>query len=146
MAADRKPYHRTCVKCFPCNIPLNPRTLNEHQEQLYCNVCYERIFNPAEFTVDYYSGIITPEDIERSNFIILGWASCAYVISPLHMFTAGKRRRRDWKRSAWRGHCLRRGAQSARTRFIPRYGTNYFCLRKHYLYPRFFREPSLYLK
>jgi hypothetical protein len=33
--------------------------------QLFCNVCYERLFQPVEFTVDYYSGIITPEDIER---------------------------------------------------------------------------------
>jgi hypothetical protein len=33
MAADRKPYHRACVKCFNCRTPLNPRTLNEHEEQ-----------------------------------------------------------------------------------------------------------------
>ena len=44
---------------------LNPRTLNEHEEQLFCNVCYEKIFNPAEFTVENYGGVITPEDIER---------------------------------------------------------------------------------
>lgn len=65
MAADRKPYHRGCVKCFQCRIALNPRTLNEHQEQLFCNVCYERIFNPSDFTIDNYGGIVTPEDIER---------------------------------------------------------------------------------
>ena len=67
MASDRKPYHRSCVKCYTpsCRIPLNPRTLNEHEEQLYCNVCYEKIFNPADFTVDNYGGIVTPEDIER---------------------------------------------------------------------------------
>lgn len=34
MAADRKPYHRGCVKCFACRVPLNPRTLNEHDEQV----------------------------------------------------------------------------------------------------------------
>lgn len=67
MAADRKPYHRGCVKCFTCRVPLNPRTLNEHDEQLFCNTCYERLFNPVEFTVDYYNGIITPEDIERQK-------------------------------------------------------------------------------
>ena len=44
---------------------MNPRTLNEHEEQLFCNVCYEKIFNPAEFTVENYGGVITPEDIER---------------------------------------------------------------------------------
>merc|ERR1711944_356210 len=32
---------------------------------LYCNLCYAKIFNPAEFTVDNYGGIVTPEDIER---------------------------------------------------------------------------------
>jgi len=69
MASDRKPYHRSCVKCYTpsCRIPLNPRTLNEHEEQLYCNVCYEKIFNPADFTVDNYGGIVTPEDIEREK-------------------------------------------------------------------------------
>lgn len=69
MAADRKPYHKSCVKCTQCRISLNPRTLNEHDEQLFCNVCYEKIFNPADFTVDYYNGIITPEDIERYSVI-----------------------------------------------------------------------------
>lgn len=66
MAADRKPYHRVCVRCVGCHVNLNPRTLNEHDEKLFCNVCYERYFNPAEFTVDYYTGIVTPEDIERA--------------------------------------------------------------------------------
>jgi len=67
MAADRKPYHRTCVKCYSCRINLNPGTLNEHEEQLYCNVCYGKIFNPGSFTVDEYGGIVTPEDIERQK-------------------------------------------------------------------------------
>jgi hypothetical protein len=67
MAADRKPYHRGCVKCFQCRVQLNPMTLNENKEQLFCNSCYESIFNPSEFTVGDYGGIITPEDIERYN-------------------------------------------------------------------------------
>ena len=49
---------------------LNPRTLNEHEEQLFCNVCYEKIFNPADFTVENYGGVITPEDIERYTSIM----------------------------------------------------------------------------
>lgn len=65
MAADRKPYHKSCVKCFSCRISLNPGTLNEHEEKLYCNLCYTKIFNPGEFTCDNYGGIVTPEDIER---------------------------------------------------------------------------------
>ena len=65
MAGDRKPYHRGCVKCFQCRVNLTPRNLNNHDDQLFCNVCYETIFNPADFTVDMYTGIITPEDIER---------------------------------------------------------------------------------
>jgi len=67
MAADRKPYHKSCVKCISCRISLNPGTLNEHEEMLYCNLCYAKIFNPAEFTVDNYGGIVTPEDIERQK-------------------------------------------------------------------------------
>jgi hypothetical protein len=67
MAGDRKPYHRGCVKCFQCRVNLNPRTLNNHEDQLFCNVCYENIFNPADFTVGLSSGIITPEDIERQK-------------------------------------------------------------------------------
>ena len=35
MAADRTPFHRWCVKCFNCRVSLNPRTLNEHNEQLF---------------------------------------------------------------------------------------------------------------
>lgn len=49
---------------------MNPRTLNEHEEQLFCNVCYEKIFNPADFTVENYGGVITPEDIERYTSIM----------------------------------------------------------------------------
>jgi len=59
--------HRSCVKCFNCRIPLNPRNLNVHEDQLVCNVCYEKIFNPADFTVENYGGVITPEDIERQK-------------------------------------------------------------------------------
>lgn len=69
MAADRKPFHRGCVKCYQCRISLNPRTLNEREEQLFCNVCYEKIFNAQDFTVDSYGGIVTPEDIERWYFL-----------------------------------------------------------------------------
>ena len=76
MAADRKPYHRVCVRCVGCHVNLNPRTLNEHDEKLFCNVCYERYFNPAEFTVDYYTGIVTPEDIERQVSRILLFFAC----------------------------------------------------------------------
>ena len=62
MAADRTPYHRWCVKCFNCRVSLNPRTLNEHNEQLFCNLCYQNIFNPQEFSMYGYNGNITEED------------------------------------------------------------------------------------
>ena len=65
MASDRKPYHKFCVKCVSCRVNLNPRTLNEHEGKLFCDVCYGNYFNQAEFTTDYYTGIVTPEDIER---------------------------------------------------------------------------------
>jgi len=67
ICSDRKPYHKACLKCVNCAIRLTPATLNEHDEKLFCNVCYERYFNPVEFTVDYYGGIVTPEDIEREK-------------------------------------------------------------------------------
>ena len=62
MAADRKPYHRGCVKCVVCRISLNPRTLNEHNEQLFCNNCYAANFVPQEFSMYGYNGNITEED------------------------------------------------------------------------------------
>jgi len=67
MAADRKPFHKGCVKCFQCRMNLTPASLNNHEDQLFCSVCYEKIFNPSEFTSGDYTGIITPEDIERQK-------------------------------------------------------------------------------
>ena len=68
MAADRTPYHRWCVKCFNCRVSLNPRTLNEHNEQLFCNCCYQNIFNPQEFSMYGYNGNITEED--RLRYVV----------------------------------------------------------------------------
>ena len=68
MAADRTPYHRWCVKCFNCRVSLNPRTLNEHNEQLFCNLCYQNIFNPQEFSMYGYNGNITEED--RLRYVV----------------------------------------------------------------------------
>ena len=68
---------------------LNPRTLNEHEEQLFCNVCYEKIFNPAEFTVENYGGVITPEDIER------------YLSYPTTPTRVKKEIRKTWEDAAW---------------------------------------------
>ena len=44
MAADRKPFHKKCVKCKSCNKVLTSATLNEHETQLYCKACYDNIF------------------------------------------------------------------------------------------------------
>lgn len=68
MAADRTPYHRWCVKCFNCRVSLNPRTLNEHNEQLFCNCCYQNIFNPQDFSMYGYNGNITEED--RLRYVV----------------------------------------------------------------------------
>ena len=57
---------------------MTPATLNEHDEKLFWNVCYERYFNPVEFTVDYYGGIVTPEDIER--YAVCNFFSCLLKI------------------------------------------------------------------
>merc|ERR1711931_614788 len=65
MAADRKPFHKKCVKCKTCNKVLNTSTLNEHQTQLYCKACYENIFMPQDFSCLNYGGIVTPEDLMR---------------------------------------------------------------------------------
>merc|ERR1712055_222549 len=67
MAADRKPFHKNCVKCKSCSKSLNSATLNEHQTQLYCNPCYDNIFMMKKYTLDTYGGIVTPEDIRRKE-------------------------------------------------------------------------------
>jgi hypothetical protein len=65
MAADRKPFHKQCVKCFKCHKALNPATINEHQSQLFCKACYDGIFMPQEYSTGTYGGIVTPDDIRR---------------------------------------------------------------------------------
>ena len=67
MAADRKPFHKQCVKCTKCKKYLNPSTINEHKNQLFCKTCYDEIFMPQEFCSGTYGGIITPEDIKRKE-------------------------------------------------------------------------------
>ena len=46
MAADRRPFHKQCVKCFDCTKNLVPATINEHQGALYCHFCYSNKFMP----------------------------------------------------------------------------------------------------
>ena len=65
MAADRKPFHKQCVKCVKCKKSLNPSTINEHKNQLFCKNCYDEIYMPQEYCSGTYGGIITPEDIKR---------------------------------------------------------------------------------
>jgi len=65
MAADRKPFHKKCVKCKTCSKALTSATINEHQTQLYCSPCYDNIFRPQDFTSHSYGGIVTPEDLMR---------------------------------------------------------------------------------
>jgi len=67
MAADRKPFHKKCVKCRTCGKGLTPATLNEHQTQLYCNPCYENIFIAHDYVCGKYGGIVTPEDLLRAE-------------------------------------------------------------------------------
>merc|ERR1712223_160524 len=54
MAADRKPFHKKCVKCVACGKGLTPATLNEHETQLYCNVSLV----PMLIYVLFFQGII----------------------------------------------------------------------------------------
>merc|ERR1711931_82683 len=65
MAADRKPFHKKCVKCKTCNKVLTSATLNEHETQLYCKACYDNIFMLMAIGGGQYEGIITPEDLRR---------------------------------------------------------------------------------
>ena len=66
MAVDRTPFHRACVKCRQCGKvalvlallllhiidnyyyhywqALTSASINEHQLQLYCSLCYANIF------------------------------------------------------------------------------------------------------
>merc|ERR1719341_1527190 len=46
MAADRTPFHKTCIKCVLCSKPLSPADINEHEKQLFCRVCYESSLAP----------------------------------------------------------------------------------------------------
>merc|ERR1712128_116596 len=46
MAADRTPFHMTCIKCGHCNKPLSPADINEHEKQLFCRICYEITLAP----------------------------------------------------------------------------------------------------
>ena len=46
MAADRTPYHMTCLKCLNCKKSLTPVSINEHEKKLFCPLCYEDLFNP----------------------------------------------------------------------------------------------------
>eukprot|EP00088_Acartia_fossae_P014202 TRINITY_DN17579_c0_g1_i1.p1 TRINITY_DN17579_c0_g1~~TRINITY_DN17579_c0_g1_i1.p1 ORF type:complete len:228 (-),score=68.03 TRINITY_DN17579_c0_g1_i1:386-1024(-) len=48
MAADRRPFHKQCVKCFDCTKSLVPATINEHQGSLYCHFCYSNKFMPQD--------------------------------------------------------------------------------------------------
>merc|ERR1719187_2573079 len=43
-AADRTPYHKKCLNCGECGRKLDTITLNEHEKQLYCNCCYQGMF------------------------------------------------------------------------------------------------------
>jgi len=65
MAADRKPFHKKCVKCKTCSKALNSASLNEHQNQLYCKACYDCCFMSQEYSSGSYGGIVTPEDLKR---------------------------------------------------------------------------------
>ena len=44
MAADRTPYHKSCLKCSQCEKRLTPASLNEHDQRLFCQHCYQTIF------------------------------------------------------------------------------------------------------
>ena len=48
MAADRTPFHLSCLKCGHCQKKLTPATLNEHHHKLYCPLCYEELFCQKE--------------------------------------------------------------------------------------------------
>eukprot|EP00092_Neocalanus_flemingeri_P025527 GFUD01027675.1.p1 GENE.GFUD01027675.1~~GFUD01027675.1.p1 ORF type:complete len:214 (+),score=60.61 GFUD01027675.1:62-643(+) len=67
MAADRKPFHKKCVKCKTCTKVLTSATLNEHQTQLYCQSCYVSVFMPQKPGGESYGGIVTPEDLKRKE-------------------------------------------------------------------------------
>jgi len=51
MAADRRPFHKACVKCSECSKRLSPATINEHNTKLFCNSCYENIYMPKDVMI-----------------------------------------------------------------------------------------------
>ena len=67
MAGDRLPFHKQCVKCCKCQKSLSPSSLNNHQNKLYCNNCYDEVFMSQDYSLGSYGGIVTPEDIKRKE-------------------------------------------------------------------------------
>ena len=46
MAADRRPFHKHCVKCSNCSKKLVPATINQNKDKLFCNLCYANLCMP----------------------------------------------------------------------------------------------------
>eukprot|EP01125_Pyxidicula_operculata_P011213 TRINITY_DN3666_c0_g1_i1.p1 TRINITY_DN3666_c0_g1~~TRINITY_DN3666_c0_g1_i1.p1 ORF type:complete len:169 (+),score=39.72 TRINITY_DN3666_c0_g1_i1:169-675(+) len=41
-----KDWHTSCLKCKSCNKRLDATTLTEHDDEIFCKVCYGRNFGP----------------------------------------------------------------------------------------------------
>ncbi|CAD5215170.1 unnamed protein product [Bursaphelenchus okinawaensis] len=47
--AGGKVYHNACFLCNVCNKRLDSRSLNEHNNMIYCNFCYKEFFGPSGY-------------------------------------------------------------------------------------------------
>jgi len=46
LSAGNKDYHQSCFKCKMCSKRLDSTIVAEHQDEIYCKVCYGKHFGP----------------------------------------------------------------------------------------------------
>ncbi|OMJ11661.1 Elongator complex protein 3 [Smittium culicis] len=50
MFASKK-YHKRCVTCFNCRKSISTRNMADRENEIYCNICYGRLFGPKGFGI-----------------------------------------------------------------------------------------------
>lgn len=76
-----KSFHKSCFSCAnkSCNRKLDSGNLTTHDNELYCKVCYARLFGPKGYNL---SGFVTTDTAKNSNDSTNGSPSKQTVISP----------------------------------------------------------------
>ena len=66
----RTPYHKVCLKCCQCSKRLSPATINEHDQKLYCQQCYQHLFI-AQVSMLKYVLVIQFKSLKNILILIL---------------------------------------------------------------------------